>query len=63
VDATGGRIVILDTRKTTPTLRALEKYAVRCGGATNHRFGLFDAVLIVALIIGTIAAMRLLVAH
>ncbi|HMF92993.1 MAG TPA: carboxylating nicotinate-nucleotide diphosphorylase [Vicinamibacterales bacterium] len=46
VDAAGGRIVILDTRKTTPTLRALEKYAVRCGGATNHRGGLFDAILI-----------------
>jgi len=37
---------VLDTRKTTPTLRALEKYAVRCGGGTNHRFGLDDAVLI-----------------
>ncbi|HEV7159262.1 MAG TPA: carboxylating nicotinate-nucleotide diphosphorylase [Caulobacteraceae bacterium] len=37
---------ILDTRKTTPGLRALEKYAVRCGGGTNHRFGLDDAVLI-----------------
>jgi nicotinate-nucleotide pyrophosphorylase (carboxylating) len=46
VDAAGGRIVILDTRKTTPGLRALEKYAVRCGGATNHRAGLFDAILI-----------------
>jgi nicotinate-nucleotide pyrophosphorylase (carboxylating) len=46
VSATGGRIVVLDTRKTTPTLRELEKYAVRAGGATNHRFGLFDAVLI-----------------
>src|SRR5215831_1978520 len=46
VDAAGGRIVVLDTRKTTPTLRELEKYAVRAGGATNHRFGLFDAVLI-----------------
>jgi len=46
VDAAGGRITILDTRKTTPTLRALEKYAVRAGGGTNHRFGLFDAVLI-----------------
>jgi len=45
-DAAGGRIVVLDTRKTTPGLRALEKYAVRAGGATNHRFGLFDAVLI-----------------
>jgi nicotinate-nucleotide pyrophosphorylase (carboxylating) len=46
VDASGGRITILDTRKTTPTLRALEKYAVRAGGATNHRAGLYDAVLI-----------------
>ena len=45
-DAAGGRIAVLDTRKTTPMLRALEKYAVRVGGATNHRFGLFDAVLI-----------------
>jgi len=46
VDAAAGAITILDTRKTTPTLRALEKYAVRCGGATSHRAGLFDAVLI-----------------
>jgi nicotinate-nucleotide pyrophosphorylase (carboxylating) len=46
VEAADGRIIVLDTRKTTPTLRALEKYAVRAGGATNHRFGLFDAVLI-----------------
>jgi len=46
VTAAGGRITILDTRKTTPMLRALEKYAVRVGGATNHRVGLFDAVLI-----------------
>jgi nicotinate-nucleotide pyrophosphorylase (carboxylating) len=46
VDAAAGRITILDTRKTTPTLRALEKYAVTAGGATNHRAGLFDAVLI-----------------
>src|SRR6266487_4126870 len=46
VEAAGGRITILDTRKTTPTLRALEKYAVRAGGGTNHRAGLFDAVLI-----------------
>lgn len=37
---------ILDTRKTTPGLRALEKYAVRMGGGINHRFGLFDAILI-----------------
>lgn len=46
VDETGGRLTILDTRKTLPTLRALEKYAVRCGGGTNHRIGLFDGVLI-----------------
>jgi nicotinate-nucleotide pyrophosphorylase (carboxylating) len=37
---------IIDTRKTTPGLRALEKYAVRCGGGVNHRMGLDDAVLI-----------------
>jgi nicotinate-nucleotide pyrophosphorylase (carboxylating) len=46
VQAAGGKIVVLDTRKTTPTLRALEKYAVLCGAGANHRFGLFDAVLI-----------------
>ena len=39
-------IQILDTRKTTPGLRLFEKYAVSCGGGKNHRFGLFDAVLI-----------------
>lgn len=39
-------VQILDTRKTTPGLRLLEKYAVRCGGGTNHRIGLFDRVLI-----------------
>ncbi len=37
---------IVDTRKTTPGWRLLEKYAVRVGGAANHRFGLFDGVLI-----------------
>lgn len=46
VRASGGRITILDTRKTTPTLRILEKYAVRMGGATNHRMSLNDGVLI-----------------
>lgn len=46
VAAAGGRIVVLDTRKTTPLWRALEKYAVRCGGGTNHRMRLDDAVLI-----------------
>src|ERR1700761_696783 len=44
VEGTGALIV--DTRKTTPGLRALEKYAVRCGGGVNHRFGLDDAILI-----------------
>ncbi|MFA6139821.1 MAG: carboxylating nicotinate-nucleotide diphosphorylase [Hyphomicrobium sp.] len=42
----GTKARIMDTRKTTPGLRALEKFAVRCGGGVNHRFGLFDAVLI-----------------
>jgi nicotinate-nucleotide pyrophosphorylase (carboxylating) len=42
----GTRATILDTRKTTPGLRALEKYAVRCGGGANHRMGLDDAILI-----------------
>ncbi|MDZ5470834.1 carboxylating nicotinate-nucleotide diphosphorylase (plasmid) [Bacillus sp. 31A1R] len=37
---------VVDTRKTTPGLRMLEKYAVRCGGGFNHRFGLYDAVMI-----------------
>jgi nicotinate-nucleotide pyrophosphorylase (carboxylating) len=39
-------VIILDTRKTTPLLRELEKYAVRTGGARNHRMGLYDAILI-----------------
>jgi nicotinate-nucleotide pyrophosphorylase (carboxylating) len=42
----GTRAAIFDTRKTTPGWRFLEKYAVRCGGGCNHRFGLYDAVLI-----------------
>lgn len=42
----GTKAVILDTRKTLPGWRALEKYAVRCGGGTNHRMGLHDGVLI-----------------
>jgi nicotinate-nucleotide pyrophosphorylase (carboxylating) len=42
----GTRATILDTRKTLPGLRLAQKYAVRCGGATNHRLGLHDAVLI-----------------
>ena len=47
VDAVAGTGVrITDTRKTTPGLRQLEKYAVRCGGGVNHRFGLDDAILI-----------------
>ena len=46
VEAAGGRLTILDTRKTTPLLRALEKYAVRAGGAVNHRSGLDDGILI-----------------
>ncbi len=46
VEASGNRITVLDTRKTTPGLRSLEKYAVRVGGGTNHRSGLYDAFLI-----------------
>lgn len=47
VDAVvGTRARIIDTRKTTPGLRAFEKYAVRCGGGFNHRSGLYDAILI-----------------
>jgi nicotinate-nucleotide pyrophosphorylase (carboxylating) len=42
----GTNAAVIDTRKTTPGLRALEKYAVRAGGGMNHRIGLFDAVLI-----------------
>lgn len=43
-EGTNARIV--DTRKTLPNLRALQKYAVRCGGGYNHRFGLFDGIMI-----------------
>jgi len=46
-DAVAGTgAIILDTRKTVPGLRLAQKYAVRCGGASNHRIGLFDAILI-----------------
>ncbi len=63
VDAIAGPTAhIRHTRKTTPLLRALEKYAVRCGGGTNHRFGLFDAILIkenhIAMAGGVAEAMR-----
>lgn len=57
---TGARIVC--TRKTVPGLRALEKYAVRCGGGANHRFGLDDAILIkdnhIAVAGGVVPALR-----
>jgi nicotinate-nucleotide pyrophosphorylase (carboxylating) len=60
VAGTGAAIVC--TRKTTPGLRAFEKFAVRCGGGRNHRFGLFDAVLIkdnhIAVAGGIAAALR-----
>jgi len=45
-EVAGTGAAILDTRKTTPGWRVLEKYAVRCGGGTNHRRGLYDAVLV-----------------
>lgn len=44
--ARGTSLIVLDTRKTTPTMRVLEKYAVRAGGGTNHRFALDDGILI-----------------
>jgi nicotinate-nucleotide pyrophosphorylase (carboxylating) len=57
----GTRAKIRDTRKTTPGLRMIEKYAVRMGGGTNHRFGLYDAMLLkenhIALAGGVIAAL------
>lgn len=60
IESTSSRLVC--TRKTTPGLRALEKYAVRTGGGGNHRFGLFDAVLIKdnhrALCGGVVSAIR-----
>ena len=58
----GTKTKILDTRKTTPGLRGLEKYATRIGGAVNHRMGLYDAVLIkdthLALVGGITPALR-----
>jgi len=42
----GTGLVVLDTRKTIPGLRKAQKYAVRCGGCSNHRFGLYDGILI-----------------
>ncbi|TLN05297.1 carboxylating nicotinate-nucleotide diphosphorylase, partial [bacterium] len=45
-ELSGAKTLLVDTRKTTPGIRALEKYAVRVGGAKNHRFGLYDGVLI-----------------
>src|SRR5204863_2651630 len=44
IEGTGAEV--LDTRKTTPGLRALERFAVRCGGGHNHRFGLDDGILV-----------------
>ncbi len=46
VQSAGGYTKIIDTRKTTPGWRVLEKYAVKCGGGVNHRMGLFDQILI-----------------
>lgn len=57
-----GRTRIYDTRKTVPGLRALEKYAVKCGGGANHRRGLYDAFLIkdnhIAMLGGSLARLR-----
>jgi nicotinate-nucleotide pyrophosphorylase (carboxylating) len=46
VERAGAGARVLDTRKTTPNLRVFEKYAVRCGGGENHRFGLFDEAMV-----------------
>lgn len=46
VNRTGGRAIILDTRKTLPGYRELQKYAVQCGGGQNHRMGLYDMIMI-----------------
>lgn len=58
----GTGCILLDTRKTIPSLRKLSKYATRCGGAQNHRMGLFDAILIkdnhIAMCGGISAAVR-----
>jgi len=66
VDRAAGRIIVLDTRKTTPTFRLLEKYAVRCGGGTNHRLALDSGILIkdnhIAVAGGLVEALRLMVA-
>lgn len=68
IDGTRARVV--DTRKTLPGLRALQKYAVRCGGGANHRFGLDDAALIkdnhivaVGSVAGAVKAARAAVGH
>lgn len=65
VAGTGARV--RDTRKTTPGLRDLEKYAVRCGGGVNHRIGLFDAYLVkdnhVAAAGGVVSALERIRAH
>lgn len=63
VDAVAGTgAVILDTRKTIPGMRELQKYAVRCGGGQNHRMGLYDMVLIkdnhIAVVGGVLAAVK-----
>ena len=58
----GSRARIVDTRKTTPGWRALEKYAVRCGGGTNHRMGLFDGILIKDNHIAAVGSVRCAVA-
>lgn len=65
-----GNTKICDTRKTTPGLRMLEKYAVRCGGGSNHRYGLYDGVMLkdnhiafAGSIAGAVAAVREKVGH
>lgn len=66
LDAANGRIIVLDTRKTTPTMRVLEKYAVRAAGGTNHRMSLDTGILIkdnhIAVAGGLVEALQQMVA-
>ncbi len=59
----GSDVVLLDTRKTLPGLRSAQKYAVRCGGGSNHRFGLYDAFLIKENHIKTFGSVAQVIAH
>lgn len=59
----GYKALLLDTRKTTPCLRILEKYATRVGGARNHRFGLYDKILVKSNHIDIMGGIRIVAEH